>query len=46
MTGWLKDGRVKYQETIVDGFDRLPEAFIGLFSGLNADKMIVRCSAG
>jgi hypothetical protein len=46
MTGWLKDGRVKYQETIVDGFERLPEAFIGLFSGLNAGKMIVRCSAG
>jgi NADPH-dependent curcumin reductase CurA len=46
MTGWLKDGRVKYQETIVDGFEQLPEAFIGLFSGLNAGKMIVRCSAG
>ena len=25
MTGWLKDGRVKYQETILDGFERAPD---------------------
>ena len=42
MTGWLKDGRVKYQETILDGFERAPEGLIGLFSGLNAGKMLIR----
>ena len=42
MTGWLKSGQVKYQETVVDGFDRAPEALIGLFEGRNAGKMIVR----
>jgi hypothetical protein len=42
MTGWLKDGRIKYQETILDGFERAPEGLIGLFSGLNAGKMLIR----
>jgi NADPH-dependent curcumin reductase CurA len=42
MTGWLKDGRVKYQETILEGFERGPEGLIGLFSGLNAGKMLIR----
>ena len=42
MTEWLKAGRIKYQETIVDGFESAPEALIGLFSGSNAGKMLVR----
>jgi NADPH-dependent curcumin reductase CurA len=42
MTGWLKDGRVKYQETILDGFERAPEGLIGLFSGVNSGKMLIR----
>ena len=44
MTGWLKDGQVKYQETILDGFERAPEGLIGLFSGLNNGKMLIRVS--
>jgi len=42
MSGWLKDGRVKYQETILDGFERAPEGLIGLFKGLNSGKMLIR----
>jgi len=42
MTGWLKDGRVKFQETVLDGFERAPEGLIGLFSGMNAGKMLIR----
>ena len=42
MTAWLKDGRVKYQETVLDGFERAPEGLIGLFSGMNAGKMLIR----
>ena len=45
MTGWLKDGRVKYQETILDGFERAPEGLIGLFSGVNSGKMLIRVAA-
>ena len=44
MTGWLKEGRVKYQETILDGFERAPEGLIGLFSGANQGKMLIRVS--
>ena len=42
MTAWLKDGRVKYQETILEGFERIPEGLIGLFAGRNAGKMLIR----
>jgi NADPH-dependent curcumin reductase CurA len=42
MTGWLKSGQVKYQETVLDGFERAPEGLIGLFEGLNAGKMLIR----
>ena len=42
LTQWLKDGKLKYTETIIEGFDKLPEAFLGLFSGNNKGKMLVR----
>jgi NADPH-dependent curcumin reductase CurA len=42
MTGWLKAGKVKYQETVLDGFARAPEGLIGLFEGRNAGKMLIR----
>ena len=45
MTGWLKAGRIKYQETILDGFERAPEGLIGLFEGRNAGKMLIRAGA-
>jgi NADPH-dependent curcumin reductase CurA len=38
---WLKAGRLTYSETIMKGFDKLPEAFLGLFEGKNEGKMIV-----
>ena len=42
MTDWLKTGRIKYQETILNGFERAPEGLIGLFAGRNAGKMLIR----
>jgi NADPH-dependent curcumin reductase CurA len=44
MTGWLKDGRVKYQETIYDGIENAPKALIGMLNGANTGKMLVRLS--
>jgi NADPH-dependent curcumin reductase CurA len=38
---WLKDDKLKYSETIVKGFNKLPEAFIGILQGKNIGKMIV-----
>ena len=41
MTGWLKDGAIKYQETILDGFERAPEGLIVLFVVQNSGKMLI-----
>jgi NADPH-dependent curcumin reductase CurA len=45
MALWLKDGRVKYQETIVEGIAAAPGALIGLMAGANAGKMLVRLAS-
>ncbi|MFV2110874.1 NADP-dependent oxidoreductase [Micromonospora sp. LOL_025] len=42
MAGWLRDGRVSYDETVVDGIENAPEAFLGLLRGENLGKMLVR----
>src|SRR5699024_4039433 len=39
---WLQEGKLKYEETIVDGFEHTIEAFLGLFSGTNVGKQIVK----
>lgn len=39
--GWLADGSMRTDETVVDGIDNAPEAFIGLLDGANTGKMIV-----
>ena len=38
---WLKEGKLKFTETIIQGFDQLPAALLGLFKGENIGKMIV-----
>jgi NADPH-dependent curcumin reductase CurA len=40
--GLLRDGRIKHRETVVDGLEHAPEAFIGLLRGENTGKMLVR----
>ncbi len=40
--GWLKNDRIKYKETVVEGFDSLPDALNMLFSGDNIGKLMVR----
>jgi NADPH-dependent curcumin reductase CurA len=42
LTQWLNEGKLKYTETIIEGFDKLPDAFLGLFSGMNQGKMMVK----
>src|SRR5579864_2407850 len=42
MTRWAKEGKMKWRETIVDGVQNSPKAFIGLFKGENLGKMVVR----
>ncbi|KAB1927591.1 NADP-dependent oxidoreductase [Micromonospora noduli] len=42
VSGWLRDGTLSYDETIVDGIENAPEAFIGVLRGDNLGKMLVR----
>jgi NADPH-dependent curcumin reductase CurA len=42
MTGWLKAGKIKYQETIREGIEAAPDALIGLLKGENVGKMLVK----
>jgi hypothetical protein len=39
---WLSEGKMKYAENIVEGFENTPRAFLGLFSGENLGKQLVR----
>jgi NADPH-dependent curcumin reductase CurA len=39
---WLRDGKVVFHETVVDGLDNAPVAFLGLLRGKNIGKMLVR----
>ncbi|CAM4124114.1 NADP-dependent oxidoreductase [Kibdelosporangium persicum] len=38
---WVRSGRLKYAETVVEGFEHTPEAFMDMLSGKNTGKMIV-----
>jgi NADPH-dependent curcumin reductase CurA len=42
LAGWVRDGKVKWKETVVEGIERAPEAFVGLFKGANLGKMLVK----
>jgi hypothetical protein len=39
---WVHDGRLRYRETIVEGIENAPRAFLGLFHGENIGKMLVK----
>jgi NADPH-dependent curcumin reductase CurA len=39
---WYREGRLKHKETTIEGFENIPSAFIGLFSGENTGKQIVK----
>jgi NADPH-dependent curcumin reductase CurA len=42
MGGWIREDRVRHRETIVEGIEEAPKAFIGLFHGQNVGKLLVR----
>ena len=42
VSGWIKSGELKYHETVLEGIDNAPNAFIGLFTGANDGKMLVK----
>jgi NADPH-dependent curcumin reductase CurA len=42
MGRWIASGQVKSRDTVVEGLERMPEAFLGLFEGANTGKMLVK----
>ena len=41
---WLRDGKIKHREDVTDGLEHAPEAFIGMLTGANFGKTLVRVS--
>ncbi len=42
LSQWLSEEKLHSEETIVEGFDNIPQAFLNLFEGKNTGKMIVK----
>jgi len=45
MRSWLKEGQIKYRETVIEGIDNMPRALVGLFRGENFGKLLVKVGA-
>ncbi len=46
ITGWFGEGRIAYDETVVDGIDNAVDAFMSMMRGGNVGKMVVRTRIG
>jgi NADPH:quinone reductase len=42
LAAWLRDGKIKYREAVVDGLENAPQAFIGMMQGKNIGKQLVK----
>jgi NADPH-dependent curcumin reductase CurA len=42
MSGWFSEGKIAYDETVVDGIDHAVDAFLDMMRGANTGKMVVR----
>tara|TARA_B110000977_G_C11022023_1_gene471705 strand:+ start:378 stop:1373 length:996 start_codon:yes stop_codon:yes gene_type:complete len=42
LSQWLAEDKLTYSETIAEGFDNIPQAFLDLFEGKNRGKMLVK----
>ncbi len=39
---WVRDGRLRYREEILDGLEQAPDAIAGLYRGENLGKRLIR----
>ena len=44
MAGWIKSGKLKYREDIVEGLENTPKSFIRMLKGENKGKQLVKVS--
>ena len=42
MSKWISEGKITWKETVVNGLENAPKAFIGLFKGENFGKMLIK----
>lgn len=42
MSEWVRQGKIKYREDVVDGLEHAPQAFMGMLQGSNFGKLVVR----
>jgi NADPH-dependent curcumin reductase CurA len=42
MGGWVRDGKITFEETVHEGIDNAVDAFLAMLRGKNLGKMIVR----
>lgn len=42
LAGWLREGRLRYQEDVLDGIEQAPDAIAGLYRGDNLGKRLIR----
>ena len=42
MSKWFKENKIKWKDTVYDGLENAPKAFIGLFKGENIGKTLVK----
>lgn len=42
MSAWVNEGKIKFREDVIDGLENAPSAFIGLLTGKNFGKLVVR----
>jgi NADPH-dependent curcumin reductase CurA len=44
LAGFIQSGELEYEESVVEGLENAPDAFLGLFEGENIGKQLVKVS--